>query len=162
MDSIRLGLYRHFKGIICDVIGVAKHSETQEELAVYRHDGQIWVRPLAMFNETVKRDGKTMPRFTYLGKLVRDRIPEIIAKEGRAPDTWVAAGMEYRDFVAAKLAEEVDEFRAKPNAEELADILEVAAAAADAFAINHEALERAGEEKRQKRGGFTQRFILRS
>ena len=64
---MRVGKYRHFKGFICDVLGVAKHSETGEDLVVYSHDGQLYARPLAMFNETVERDGKTMPRFENLG-----------------------------------------------------------------------------------------------
>lgn len=67
MSTVTPGFYRHFKGFICQVFGVAKHSETQEELVVYSHDGQLWVRPVAMFLETVERDGKTMPRFTFLG-----------------------------------------------------------------------------------------------
>ena len=63
---IETGIYRHFKGGRYEVIGVAKHSETLEEMVVYRAlygDGGIWVRPLAMWNETVERDGKTFPRF---------------------------------------------------------------------------------------------------
>ena len=63
---IETGIYRHFKGGRYEVIGVAKHSETLEEMVVYRSlygDGGIWVRPLAMWNETVERDGKTFPRF---------------------------------------------------------------------------------------------------
>ncbi|MBI4122208.1 MAG: DUF1653 domain-containing protein [Parcubacteria group bacterium] len=67
-SEVKPGQYRHFKGFLCEVIGVAKHSESGEELVVYKHDGQWWVRPVAMFLETVERDGKTMPRFTYLGE----------------------------------------------------------------------------------------------
>ena len=64
--EIKLGRYRHFKGGEYEVIGIAKHSETLEEMVVYRAlygDGGIWVRPLAMWNETIERDGKTFPRF---------------------------------------------------------------------------------------------------
>jgi hypothetical protein len=63
------GRYRHFKGNEYEVIGVAQHSETHEELVVYRPlygDGGLWVRPLAMFTETVTRDGKAMPRFEFI------------------------------------------------------------------------------------------------
>lgn len=63
---IETGIYRHFKDGRYEVIGVAKHSETLEEMVVYRAlygDGGIWVRPLAMWNETVERDGKIFPRF---------------------------------------------------------------------------------------------------
>ncbi len=66
---VRLGKYRHFKGGEYEVLAVAKHSETQEEMVVYRAlygEGAVWVRPLSMWNETVERDGKTFQRFTYI------------------------------------------------------------------------------------------------
>lgn len=65
---IKLGLYRHFKGKEVEVTALAKHSETLEEYVVYRHveDQQVWVRPLGMFAENVERDGKIMPRFTFI------------------------------------------------------------------------------------------------
>ena len=69
MHAIRLGKYRHFKGGEYEVVGIAKHSETQEEMVVYRAlygDGGLWVRPASMWNETVERDGKINPRFTYI------------------------------------------------------------------------------------------------
>ncbi len=64
-NMLKLGKYRHYKGGIYEVIGVAKHSETLEEMAVYRHDddGSLWVRPLTMFTEDVTIDGKKQPRF---------------------------------------------------------------------------------------------------
>ena len=61
------GKYRHFKGGLYEVIGVARHSETLEEMVVYRAlygEGGLWVRPATMWNETVKRDGVTYRRFT--------------------------------------------------------------------------------------------------
>lgn len=64
---IRLGKYKHFKGMEVEVIGVAKHSETLDELVIYRHEGELWARPVAMFEEQVEVDGKKQPRFTYLG-----------------------------------------------------------------------------------------------
>lgn len=63
------GKYRHYKGNDYEVIGVATHSETREQLVVYRPlsgEGALWVRPLAMFIETVTVDGKTVPRFARL------------------------------------------------------------------------------------------------
>ena len=60
------GRYRHFKGNEYLVLGVARHSETDEALVVYRPlygDGGLWVRPLAMFTEAVTRDGVSRPRF---------------------------------------------------------------------------------------------------
>lgn len=71
MESIKPGRYRHFKGKEYEVLGVARHSETEEELVVYRAlygDFGLWVRPVSMWNETVERDGKTFRRFTYIGK----------------------------------------------------------------------------------------------
>jgi hypothetical protein len=66
---IRTGRYRHYKGNDYEVIGIARHSETEEELVVYRKlygDGSLWVRPLAMFTEKVLVDGRQIPRFTWV------------------------------------------------------------------------------------------------
>ena len=66
MTTIKPGRYRHFKGNEYEVIGTARHSETLEELVVYRAlygDGGLWVRPAAMWTETVERDGYRGPRF---------------------------------------------------------------------------------------------------
>lgn len=71
MESIKPGRYRHFKGKEYEVLGVARHSETEEALVVYRAlygDFGLWVRPVSMWNETVDRDGKTFRRFTYIGE----------------------------------------------------------------------------------------------
>ena len=69
MTEIKTGKYRHFKGNEYRVLGMARHSETLEEMVVYRAlygEGGLWVRPASMWNETVTRDGKTFPRFTLL------------------------------------------------------------------------------------------------
>ena len=63
------GRYRHFKGGEYEVLGAARHSETHEQLVVYRPlygDGGLWVRPVAMFLETVEHDGRTVPRFARI------------------------------------------------------------------------------------------------
>ena len=70
-NKIKLGQYQHYKGKKYEVIGIAKQSETQEELVVYRalygnHD--LWARPLKMFLEIVEIDEQKIPRFKYLGK----------------------------------------------------------------------------------------------
>ena len=65
--TIEPGRYRHFKGAEYEVIGVARHSETEEEHVVYRSlsgGGSLWVRPLAMWTEQVERDGYRGPRFS--------------------------------------------------------------------------------------------------
>ena len=66
---IKPGRYRHFKGKEYEVIGVAKHSETEEDMVVYRQlygEHGLWVRPASMWEEKVERDGKTFTRFTYI------------------------------------------------------------------------------------------------
>ena len=60
------GRYRHFKGKEYTVLGIASHSETLEQLVVYRQEygnHGLWVRPLEMFLETVEREGRRVPRF---------------------------------------------------------------------------------------------------
>ena len=67
--SIAKGIYKHYKGNLYQVIEVATHSETQEELVVYRTlygDYSMWVRPLTMFQETVEVDGQQVPRFSFV------------------------------------------------------------------------------------------------
>lgn len=64
------GKYRHFKGGEYEVVCIAKHTETGEDMVVYRAlygDGDVWVRPLSMWNEQVQKNGKPCARFTYIG-----------------------------------------------------------------------------------------------
>lgn len=71
MDTVRTGRWRHFKGKEYRVLGTALHSETMEPMVVYQAlygEGALWVRPAAMWNETVERDGVSLPRFTYIGE----------------------------------------------------------------------------------------------
>ena len=66
---VRPGRYRHYKGNEYDVIDIARHSETEEEMVVYRKlygDRSLWVRPLGMFVESVPVDGRLVPRFTWV------------------------------------------------------------------------------------------------
>lgn len=63
------GIYEHYKGNRYEVIGVANHSETLEKMVVYRAlygDGEIWVRPLYMWDEVVVADGREVPRFRLI------------------------------------------------------------------------------------------------
>jgi cupin 2 domain-containing protein len=93
-NSIQAGRYRHFKGNEYTVLGVARHSETLEELVVYRQEYDehgLWVRPKQMFAETVKVDGRDVPRFQHLGsssenvgdsiKNIFDDLPQHLPKE---------------------------------------------------------------------------------
>ena len=64
--NITPGRYRHFKGKEYEVLGIARHSETEEEMVIYRAlygDGGLWVRPAAMWTQEVNRDGYHGPRF---------------------------------------------------------------------------------------------------
>jgi hypothetical protein len=68
-ETVTRGRYRHYKGNTYDVIDVARHSETGEELVVYRqwcHPYGLWVRPLAIFFESVEAHGKKVPRFELI------------------------------------------------------------------------------------------------
>ncbi|WP_372777608.1 DUF1653 domain-containing protein [Litorivivens sp.] len=65
-SELKTGRYRHYKGGEYQVLGVARHSETEEQLVVYRPlygERGLWVRPLTMFTETIERDGLVQPRF---------------------------------------------------------------------------------------------------
>ena len=66
---IRPGRYRHYKGNDYEVIGIARNSETEEEMVIYRKlygDSSLWIRPLAMFMEDVTVDGRQVPRFEWV------------------------------------------------------------------------------------------------
>lgn len=73
MNDIKLGKYRHYKGKFYEVVGVAKHSETLDDLVVYRalYDSPefgknaLWVRPLKMFLEEIYVKGEKVPRFKF-------------------------------------------------------------------------------------------------
>ncbi|MBP9855082.1 MAG: DUF1653 domain-containing protein [Candidatus Omnitrophica bacterium] len=73
--SIKKGIYQHYKGKKYEVVDLARHTETEEWLvvykALYKTDSiveHLWVRPLTMFVEEVSVEGKSVPRFQYLGK----------------------------------------------------------------------------------------------
>ena len=74
MKQLELGTYQHYKGAYYEVIGVAKHSETLEDLVVYRakYDSEefgnnaLWVRPLSMFKETIMINGERINRFRFV------------------------------------------------------------------------------------------------
>lgn len=72
--ELKIGRYKHYKGNLYEVVGLATHSETKDRLVVYRalYDSPefgknaLWVRPLAMFLETIEIDGQEVPRFAYI------------------------------------------------------------------------------------------------
>lgn len=68
---MKKGIYKHFKGNEYELLFVAKHSETLEEMVVYKAlygDGGIWVRPADMWEEEVVHHGEAVKRFTYIGE----------------------------------------------------------------------------------------------
>ena len=67
--EVKKGLYKHFKGNMYEAIDVAYHSETLEEMVVYKAlygEGKTWVRPISMWDEEVEKDGKKVKRFTFV------------------------------------------------------------------------------------------------
>ena len=74
VKAIQPGRYRHFKGNEYEVVGIARHSETEEPMVVYRAlygEGGLWVRPAEMWNESVERNGKIYHRFYRLDRIER-------------------------------------------------------------------------------------------
>ncbi len=72
MKMIKPGIYKHFKGGIYEVMGVGRHSETLEEMVIYKSDSEtfgkesLWARPASMWFEHVEKDGYSGPRFTFI------------------------------------------------------------------------------------------------
>jgi predicted house-cleaning noncanonical NTP pyrophosphatase (MazG superfamily) len=95
------------------------------------------------------------------GKLVRDKIPQIIRSKGQVPIVYVASADEYRTSLKAKLREEVQEFLDSDDPEELADILEVLYALAQDRGTDRQQLEKLRAIKAEERGGFVERIIWR-
>lgn len=93
-------------------------------------------------------------------KLIRDRIPEIIEEQGHACVTRVMEPEEYLEMVDAKLDEELAEYHKDQSLEELADLMEVIYAAAEARGYTREQLEKVRSEKEAKRGAFRKRLLL--
>ncbi len=93
-------------------------------------------------------------------KLVRDRIPEIIQRNGQTPITRIASDAEYFEKLKEKLKEEFCEFSENPAEEELADILEIVFAICDFKRINRKKLDALRKKKAKERGAFKKRIIL--
>lgn len=90
IQAILPGRYRHFKGNEYEVIGIARHSETEEAMVVYKAlygEGGMWVRPADMWNETVERDGVTYRRFYRLDRIERvERYERLFDEVTAQPD----------------------------------------------------------------------------
>ena len=97
---------------------------------------------------------------TVYKKLVRDKIPELIEKQGETPNTRILEREEFLLHLEAKLDEEVGEYHKDPSPEELADIMEVVFALAEARGCAVEELMRVYQKKHDDRGGFEKRIFL--
>ena len=72
MKDLKIGKYKHYKGVIYDVLALGVHTETQEVLVIYANpEKQIWVRPYKIFIETVMVDEKEQKRFEYIDKVIK-------------------------------------------------------------------------------------------
>lgn len=96
----------------------------------------------------------------YYYKLVRDGIPQKITAQGETPYVEVLGDADYHSALLKKIYEEIDEYKESGQAEELADILEVVFALAQAQGVSAEALQSLCAEKRRVRGGFSKRIFL--
>lgn len=101
-----------------------------------------------------------MKIITY-NKLVRDQIPEIIEKSGNKCLTEILSDEKYIEMLDKKLDEELAEYHKDKNIEELADLLEVIFACAQARGFSLEDLERVRKDKSKKRGGFSKKILLK-
>ena len=95
-----------------------------------------------------------------LGKLVRDRIPEIIKKKGKVAITHIALESEYWEKLKQKFKEEVEEYLKDENEEELADVLEIIEAIIELKKIDKNKLESTRKQKNKENGSFKARIIL--
>jgi len=117
VQTIPCGRYRHFKGNEYEVIGIARHSEDESPMVVYRAlygDGGIWVRPASMWNETVTRGGKTYRRFYRLDRIERVEHYERLFDEAAisldpeklaALDAYYTSGLWLEDYEADERCE---------------------------------------------------------
>ena len=117
VQTIPCGRYRHFKGNEYEVIGIARHSEDESPMVVYRAlygDGGIWVRPASMWNETVTRNGKTYRRFYRLDLIERVEHYERLFDEAQsspnpeklaALDAYYTSGQWLEDYKADERCE---------------------------------------------------------
>ena len=93
MEEIKLGKYRHFKGKDYEVIALGRDSETEEPVVIYRAlygEGDVWVRPLKMWNENVERNGKVYRRFSYIPE--EDVIKVAIALDEESGEVYYHFG----------------------------------------------------------------------
>jgi len=133
-------------------------QDTVHELK--RNHPNITVRLLDYTIWDYMAHGMTSQKVTIYNKLVRDRIPEIIEASGKRCEVQILEGDEYLRMVDAKLDEELAEYHKDQNLEELADLLEVIYAAAEARGYSIDQLEKLREKKAEERGRFQKKLLL--
>lgn len=101
-----------------------------------------------------------MSRKVEYNKLIRDNIPDIIAKAGNEPYYHTATAEEYRQKLLEKLTEELNEFKEMFSQHEVADLLEIIYAIVDEYGFNKDEIEKLRLERKQKRGAFAKKLIL--
>ena len=99
---------------------------------------------------------------TAFNKIVRDKIPDIIASQGRAVEARPLSDEEALEYLKKKLTEEVNEFLSSSSLEELADVAEVLRALASALGSSVSEIEKIRKKKRQTNGGFSKKILLLS
>ncbi len=137
VKTIPPGRYRHFKGNKYEDVGIARHSETEEPMVVYRTlygEGGIWVRPASMWNEVVTRNGKSYHRFYRLDRIERvekyERLFDEVAvshdpEKLRLLDAYYASGQWREDYEADERGELPPELkRSVLSQDTLYDLLE--------------------------------------
>ena len=117
IKTITCGRYRHFKGNEYEVVGIARHSEDESPMVVYRAlygEGGLWCRPASMWNEMVTRDGKTYKRFYLLDRIKRVEKYELLFDEAgiscdpeklRLLDEYYTSGKWQEDYEADERGE---------------------------------------------------------
>jgi hypothetical protein len=83
----RPGIYRHYKNLLYEVKGTVRHSETLEPMTLYQAlygERGLWVRPAAMFNESVEINGVMQPRFAWVSETLAETASELVSKRGGA------------------------------------------------------------------------------
>lgn len=141
--------------IVSTIVGFVRGYRSVASLLVHLFCALGWSFCALMWTLRFRRRERELP------KLVRDKIPELIAAAGRECETEILSDGEYLRRLDEKMGEELAEYREAPSAEELADLIEVIYAAAKARGWSQEELERVRARKRAERGGFEKKILLK-
>ena len=134
MTTLRPGIYKHYKGNLYQVVEVATHSETLEELVVYRPmygEQALWVRPLAMFTEEVDVGGVMVPRFAWQSAPAAASAvaAPVVASTPRTPDASASLSVEEKVKAAMSAGDDRPDFSSMPLFDNPATAIKVGVAA---------------------------------